>query len=419
MRKILNLFLPIFLFASPSSGADKIPEGDLIPVKRVQSGDQTLELYTGVPYHIINKDHFLDNNDWHPNFQSQEKLSSDPNYIYQIWYIKETGETKGTYKILNRQNNTTSKLHFLFNNDEKGLIELEPTDRQASDPKYAYQTWKFRDMGDGTFKIIKLAHGNHPKSFLDNTDDWKLSLSAYDNQPSESFFKNQIWRFRPVGYTFTVNIDNFTYPNSTELLEKSDKQVSLLLKAHIDNRDSAAEYSEQFFQKKDLKETFALSFKENIKAIVKTTLEVQIPFTVSQKTELGLEAGFEAGQTTTTERLTSIEVRKDVKVPPHTYVQIESYVKFVNDLKLPFTARATIKAEVDRLAKDNDTARAKVKNPNSVKHFLKDSDFKVKKITGVNGNAVLAKLTGTFTGSYGIDSYTNLTDPYGKDAPKS
>ena len=92
-------------------------------------------------------------------------------------------------------------------------------------------------------------------------------------------------------------------------------------------------------------------------------------------------------------------------MPPYTSVKISSYINWVNDLRIPFNMSLKFSVESYRRADDGS-----VNNPWStldrdvVMYFMQQYNFHGDIVDVTKPDSVLAKVTGSFTGSMGLES---------------
>ncbi|RHZ68605.1 hypothetical protein Glove_294g155 [Diversispora epigaea] len=210
----------------------------------------------------------------------------------------------------------------------------------------------------------------------------------------------------PFDYKLNAVVDNFKYKLSSDIKRQQKKKT--LHEDILDNLGSSAELVPTFNVKEELTNTYTFSFKESLKFISETKLITVIPFTGIEK-EFNFKYSFEANEPITTEKKESYSIAKKVKVPPNSCIKAIDYVDFVENIEIPFEATAEITAIGDRYKKNGTIIKNAKVDSDAIKLFLKENNFQGK-ITGSEKNSVLAKVQGTFRGSYVLRTYRKLED---------
>lgn len=99
------------------------------------------------------------------------------------------------------------------------------------------------------------------------------------------------------------------------------------------------------------------------------------------------------------------EISKKVWVPPQTSVKIISYVNWIQNLDLPFTATLRVGGLVPRETSQG-FLRPAVANLAEVRALLEYADFDDRTVVSEEeeGNELIFKIKGVFSGSFGLDS---------------
>ncbi|RHZ68687.1 hypothetical protein Glove_294g137 [Diversispora epigaea] len=124
--------------------------------------------------------------------------------------------------------------------------------------------------------------------------------------------------------------------------------------------------------------------------------------------EFNFKNSFEANKHIKTEKKESCTITKEVKVPPKSCIKAIDYVDYVENIEIPSEATAEITASSDHFKEDGTIKKAEV-DKDAVKLFLKENNFQGKIIRS-EVNSILAKVSGTFCGSYFLRTYRKLED---------
>ena len=98
-------------------------------------------------------------------------------------------------------------------------------------------------------------------------------------------------------------------------------------------------------------------------------------------------------------------ISKIIKVPPYTSVKISSYINWINDLRILFNISLKFSVESYRMKNDGSlNIYWSTMDKNLVSDILRQFDFHGHIVHDNEPDSVVAKMTGSFTGSMGLES---------------
>ena len=211
------------------------------------------------------------------------------------------------------------------------------------------------------------------------------------------------WLFIPNLYKIEAVITDFQYDSPPQsVFEKYKKKVSLIETRTIKN-NGPAELTDTVSYSKTLTNTLSYGFKESLSFTYKTSVKAGIPGIGEGTTEWSFTGGFESNQQVTNTDTITYNQTKQVKVPPFTSVRISAYTNWVENIEMPFTATVKMTSLASRLTKKYKLVNDKIVSGDVLYQYLTHNKFEGV-INKIEENAVFAKITGIFTGSYGLDS---------------
>ncbi|RHZ68685.1 hypothetical protein Glove_294g157 [Diversispora epigaea] len=384
-------------------------DNEKIPNKLVLSFDgKKLDVITGIPYKISNGRLYID--DWggsHGSSPRTTDLNKPPpehaDYLRQIFVIKGDSRT-GRYKMF-----VNGKYMDSWGGGRDANLYLSSTDNPPEHPCYSRQIWSFYSASDSKSKEFQIQNEQN-NFFLDTFGRGEgsyISFCSTCQRPTDEHYSRQLWKFIPAfDYKLNAVIDNFKYKLSSDIKRQEIKRT--LHEDILDNLASSAELIQTFNFQEELTNAYTFSFKESLEFISETKLITIIPFTGIEK-EFDFKYSFEANEPITTRMKKSYAIAKKVKVPPNSCIKAIDYVDFVENIEIPFEATAEITAIGDRYKKNGKIIKNAKVDSDAVKLFLKENNFQGE-IIGSEKNSVLAKVQGTFRGSYVLRTYGKLED---------
>ncbi|RHZ68607.1 hypothetical protein Glove_294g156 [Diversispora epigaea] len=382
-------------------------DNEKIPNKLVLTfNGKKSDIITGIPYKISNEKFYID--DWggkHGScfcFTSADHPPENPNYLRQIFVIRGTS-CIGKYKILVNGNYMDS----WGGNVNDAKLYISSNDNSPKHPCYSRQIWSF--YSDSESKEFQLQNEQN-NYFLDTFGRGECSQVGFWStykRPTDEHYSRQLWKFtQAFDYKLNAVVDNFKYKLSSDIKRQEIKRT--LHEDILDNLGSSAEFIQAFNFQEELTNAYTFSFKESLEFISETKLITIIPFIGIEK-EFDFKYSFEANEPITTRIKKSYSIAKKVKVPPHSCIKAIGHVDFVENIEIPFEATAEITAIGDRYKKNGKIIKNAKIDSDVVKLFLKENNFQGE-IIGFEKNSVLAKVQGTFRGSYVLRTYGKLED---------
>ncbi|RHZ77929.1 hypothetical protein Glove_168g9 [Diversispora epigaea] len=384
-------------------------DNEIIPNKFVNSFDgKELEIITGVPYKITNNGNYID--DWGGDHGSTPRLSSEnhpPGHHFhprQLWFLAESSLRRG-YKIF-----ANGKYLDSWGGGNESKLHINSTDYPPENPCYFRQIWSFYSENNNSKSKIFQIHNEKNDCFLDTWGGGVCSnilLCSHFNSPTDVHYSKQLWKLiRIFDYKLNAIISNFEY--NLSLNKKKQPKKKTICEKVFDNSTSSAKLTVAFTFQEELTSTFNFSFNESLEFISETKLNTVIPFTDIEK-EFNFKHSFEANKPTTTIKNEKFVTTKTVELSPKSCVKSTDYYDFMENVEIPFEAKAEITAIGDRLKKDGKIVKNTKVDADAVKLFLRENNFRGKIIKS-EGNSVLAKVHGIFHGSYVLRTYQKLED---------
>lgn len=210
------------------------------------------------------------------------------------------------------------------------------------------------------------------------------------------FFADVIKNIEVITFPYQINamIENFQYGTIQEnTIAQHTKLIDLIENRTIINK-SEAQIFETVTYEKNISNVFTYGFRESLIFATKTEIKAGVPFTNSLTSEFSISGGLEANQQFTTTNTVTYSLARQVNVPKGESVKISSYIRWLENLEVPFTADVKITASVNI---------DKAADGECIRDILINNDFKGH-ITKIEREAVWAKISGNFAGAYGLDS---------------
>ena len=367
----------------------------LIPNKALMGTNG--HIVTGIAYKIENK--------WHRDRGLPSSLDAESNQkdgrIYRSNY-----QNDNAYWYLSQMSQDSYKIENKWHRDRGLPSSLDADSNQKDGRIYCsnYQndntSWYLSQMSIYSFKIENKWHRDKGKpSSLDaesNQKNGRIYRSNYEND-------NTSWYFSPMNYELQAVVADFQYEKPPDaIFAQHNKNVDLIEKRLIKN-NADIELTDIIMLEKTITNKFSFTFKESLSFIAKTVVQAEIPFLASTKAEFSLSLGFEANQQLTKSEAITIPLSKQVKVPAFTSVEIGAYVNCIENTEMPFKAIVKIIGLANRSKTDNTVVKMAQVDSEGVYSFLLHNKFQGA-VIGCEGNTVLARLNGTFMGSYGLGS---------------
>ncbi|CAG8496992.1 5771_t:CDS:1 [Diversispora eburnea] len=371
-----------------------------------------LDFVTGIPYKISNKEIYID--DWGGSDGSCPYLSSDDyppvnsHHSRQLWVIKGTSHPR-EYKILSGRTN-----YYL---DSKGgghnaKLYLNSTDYSPENSCHLRQIWSFNSRND-SFKEFQI-HNKQNNCYLDTRGKGRSSCIYFCSQlPTLPLLKiarlqnTNLWKFTPAfDYKLNAVISKFEYNFSLDI--KIQQITKTIREDSLDNLASSAKLTTDIIFQEELTNTYSFSFNESLDFISETKLNSIIPF-AGIELEFDFNHSFEANKPIAIIKKETCTITETVEVPPKSCVKATDFVDFMENIEISFEATAEITAAGDRYKKDGTIIKNAKVDADAVKLFLKENNFKGK-IFKSEGNSVLAKVRGSFHGSYFLKAHRKLED---------
>ncbi|RHZ68656.1 hypothetical protein Glove_294g138 [Diversispora epigaea] len=382
-----------------------------IPNKFVLSIDgKELDIITGIPYKISNSQNYID--DWGGGSGSSPRLSrhdhtpDHPFYSRQLWVLEKTSHPRG-YKILSVR--TTDCLDSLGggHHEKLHLSSTSSTDDSLEDNPYNInQIWSFYFTDNSKSKEFQI-HNEQNSCFLHSHGVFtRVRFSSCCNSSTSENSLNQIWKFIPAfDYKLNVVINNFKYKLSSNI---KNYQIKKTIREDILDNQASSEATTTINFQEELTNKYGFSFNESLDFISETKLITTIPFIDIEK-EFNFKYSFESNKQITIVNEESCMITKEVKVQPKSCVKAIDYVDFVKNVEIPFEATAEITALSDQFKKDGTIVKNAEVDSDAVKLFLKENNFQGEIIMS-EGNSVIAKVNGVFSGSYFLKPYRKFED---------
>ncbi|CAG8555113.1 6982_t:CDS:2 [Diversispora eburnea] len=365
-----------------------------------------LNIITGIPYKISNSGLYIDDSGGSDLRLSRDNhLPGHPFHSRQLWFFKETSHPR-EYKILSGRTNDCLDCR---GGKHKAKLYLTSHDNLREES----QIWSFYTTTNSKSKVFQICNKQN-NCFLDNWGaNGYIYFNWYRNPPTDKNYSRQLWKFIPAfDYELNALISNFEYKFPSNVKKQPIKKT--IREDILDNQDSSVELITTFNFQEELNNTYSFSFNESLKFISETKLNTILPFMDIEK-EFNFKNSFEADKRITTEKKESCTITKKVKVPPKSCIKSIDYVDFVENIEIPFEAAAEIiAASSDQFKKDGTLVKNAQVDEDAVKLFLKEKNFQGK-IIGSKVNSILAKVNGTFRGSYFLRTYRKLEDMVKKD----
>ncbi|RHZ68643.1 hypothetical protein Glove_294g140 [Diversispora epigaea] len=379
-------------------------ENEKIPNKLVLSNDgYEINIITGVPYKIFNEGKYID--DSGGSHGSRPCLSPDnypPDHTFysrQLWFIKETSSPRG-YKMIVNGNYIDS-----WGGGRDAKLHLSSFENTPENPNYSRQIWSFYSKTDPKeFQIKNLSNDR----FLGTSSRGEVSYVYFQNRSKNTtYIPALIWKFIPAfDYKLNAVVENFEYKLSSNI--KRQQMEKTIHEDILNNLSSSSKLITTFNLQEGLTNTFKFSFNESLDFISETKLITVIPFKDIEK-EFNFKYSFEANKQSKTMEKELYTVTKTVEVSPKSCVKVTDYCDFMVNVEIPFEATAEITAICDRYKKNGTIVKNAEADADAVKLFLKENNFRGKIIKSER-TSILAKVNGTFRGSYVLKTYRKLED---------
>lgn len=196
-----------------------------------------------------------------------------------------------------------------------------------------------------------------------------------------------------------------------QLLEKSTENI--LMSSHIiRNQTANSTHCESITHSITRTNSFSYSFKQSLKYLSGFSFKADIPFvsnnsgsTVDMKSEMGDESQKQWTQT----RQETYSLTKTITVPPHECIEVKSFVKWIENISIPFKAKIKISGRCHRLRSDNgQIIENHLMDTDLMQKYLLLNAFQGHILSSVENNVITAEVEGVFTGSYGLGTDTEL-----------
>ncbi|CAF1116241.1 unnamed protein product [Rotaria sp. Silwood1] len=196
-----------------------------------------------------------------------------------------------------------------------------------------------------------------------------------------------------------------------QLLAKSTENI--LISSHIiRNQTLNSTHTESITHSITRTNSFTYSIKESLKYLSGLSFKAEIPFistnsgsTIDMKSELGGESQQQWTQTSQE----TYSISKTITVPPNECIEVKSFVKWIENISIPFKAKMKISGRCHRLRSDNgQIVENQPMDRDLIQQYLKMNSFQGQILSCTEDNVVMVELTGTFKGSYGLGTDTEL-----------
>lgn len=304
------------------------------------------------------------------------KSGSNSKLYYHIGQVNSSAHTIKWSSSVNYDKGTTPSIGITENNT---IVEMH---KSGSNDKLYYHEGKVLnentiDLGDS----YQFEGGIQPS----------VSCTAsYIVQTHQSENNSGLWAsctFYAI-LTETVidcNYDPIPYPENPY----HDMMVNQVCK-----NPSAASFTTTFKRALQHTATFQYTMTKTLHTGSKVEFEAKIPFIGSTKTEISVDMTLESQQSWSSSTSETYEVCQEIDVPANTSVEVLWYIDFIDNLEIPYH----LQVEVTGTQADHELSS------DELKKVLLQTGCTGEITDGPDNNSVTVELSGTFIGSYGMNS---------------
>ncbi|MFN0204176.1 MAG: hypothetical protein ACKVTZ_21840 [Bacteroidia bacterium] len=252
--------------------------------------------------------------------------------------------------------------------------------------------WTLTKQSNNTFSVVN--YNSSTKSLMQDTHKSTITVGS-----SNAIADNEKWQLYLADIEVTGTLSHIEYG----AVSIPATQKTMIDSGTIVNSNASATVEAGVNISKNISSTFSWSLNESLTLGISDTLtlegEVGIPLVaegkVTNATTLTASTTIGSSQTWTTTEGVTFTANMNISVPPNSRATYNAYVNMASNITSSFTMYVKIKAK--------STTRNIELTGQQLKTLLEDNGYKGMSSVSVGKNSVKIGLTGSFTGSYGIN----------------
>ena len=340
-------------------------------------------IVTGVDYIIKNND----DNVLKKSFDFYPRNNKDVGLAYMVssGNYSETNSNEHTFKLVHVsgdryaiKSSSYGYMCYLTNGNWRGSKDIV-LDEYLYENQKNYFNYKLIYSNNG-FKIeapnLEIIYGTYFKGFRLRKEDSCRSSGGF------------VFSFIPQNYEINASVYKFDFgsPNLHNILKRS-KLLEFVSSSDFYNSSSSTSISSEFSYSKSCTSSFTLGFSQSIGVDFNCTFNA--PLLASSG--ISVKTNFAFNQSYTTSETKNYSAKFQFNIDPGKSVCVSGFISSYQDVVLPFTA----------LVKYSANLSGKLVSSAAVRSFLNHEGIQIN-IVKEKGPYVIARISGTLTGSYGM-----------------
>lgn len=225
----------------------------------------------------------------------------------------------------------------------------------------------------------------------------------YYIQLCKDFEDESKFSFEPIGIKLDANVYDFEFSKSLDYFlnnNESDYNEEIIKTISNPSNFEVTFNMEEIINTKD---SIAISFKQSLTAVDKTTLSISVLQDIGIS-NFSLQGAFEANVEKQTEIAKTTTVRKQILISPRKTVDTGIFTVWAKNVELPFSAKVKIVGRTDRIVVDQpDVIRQGSVPPEFVEQFINSSGSKnIEFISRCGSDAIIVRVSGVLRGNFAL-----------------